>query len=432
MAKDYAEVDAKYGTNTVAGVTDAAAIGVGDIETVQQARAVSPDLVVNDVDRVLVKIRPQSNPLTAIALRAQSSTTKTQAFKYYEQDTLPIETSVKTAISAGTEVAELECRDNKIFSKYETLIFPDVKGYDELGKETPHAPLMAYVIEANGGKVKITAVNGTVDAGGSVKFPEVPADSKVIRAGRAHNETDIQTSPYAVYPRPKEQNTQKFKAQVEESTAMKIANKEVNFTMSDMEEDALFDMMRGMSVSFYVGSKRLIYDENKKEVYTTGGIWPQAGKDVIVGSATSDKITAEDFVNLFKEAFVGSNGSKRKTMFCGSEFMSDLSLLQLGNEVNVTPSTRFDLTFQTMSTNFGSFDVIYDESLDVIGKSKCAFVVDEDFLRRKDFAGVSESQNLDLRSSGQRDVDAKVLTRCTALYLQNPNAHMRVIPFSMK
>lgn len=66
------------------------------------------------------------------------------------------------------------------------------------------------------------------------------------------------------------------------------------------------------------------------------------------------------------------------------------------------------------------------------GKSKCAFVVDEDFLRRKDFAGVSESQNLDLRSSGQRDVDAKVLTRCTALYLQNPNAHMRVIPFSMK
>lgn len=432
MAKDYADVDAKHGTNTVAGVTDAAAIGVGDIETVQQARAVSPDLVVNDVDRVLVKIRPQSNPLTAIALRAQSSTTKTQAFKYYEQDTLPIETSVKTAISAGTEVAELECRDNKIFSKYETLIFPGVKGYDELGKETPHAPLMAYVIEANGGKVKITAVNGTVDSGGSVKFPAVPADSKVIRAGRAHNETDIQTSPYAVYPRPKEQYTQKFKAQVEESTAMKIANKEVNFTMSDMEEDALFDMMRGMSVSFYVGSKRLIYDENKKEVYTTGGLWPMAGKDVIVGSATSDKITVEDFVNLFKEAFVGSNGSKRKTMFCGSEFMSDLSLLQLGNEVNVTPSTRFDLTFQTMTTKFGSFDVIYDESLDVICKSKCAFVIDEDFLRRKDFEGVSESQNLDLRSSGQRDVDAKVLTRCMALYLQNPNAHMRVIPFSMK
>lgn len=427
---NYEGVDKIHGTNTVVGVTEAAAIGVGDIETVQQAHAVSPDLIVHDVDKVLVKIRPQSNPLTVIALRAAATTSKSQVFNYYEQDTLPVSTRLKVEIPDGSDQVELSTLDNKIFSKYETIIFPKMVGYDELGKETPNTPLMGYVIEATSGKVKVIPVNGKL-AGDTVQFPKVLAGHPIIRAGRAHNEIDIQTSPYAVYPRAHEQYIQKFKCQVEESTAMKIANKEVNFTMSDMEEDALFDMLRGMSISFYMGVKRRIFDDNRKEVYLTGGIWPMAGKDVVVGNNDDDHITKEDFVNLFKQAFIGSNGSKHKTMVCGSDFMNDLSLLELGNEVTVTPTTRFNLEFQSMKTNFGTFDVIYDESMDVIGKSKCAFVVDEDFLRRKDYAGVAESQNLDLKSSGVRDVDAKVITRGAALYLQNPNAHMRVMPWSV-
>lgn len=412
------------------GYTGGGGVAVDSIETVQQSNKVSPDLIKNDVDKVLVHIRPQNNPLAMVLMRARSSKSKTQAFEYWQQDCLPVETTLKTAIAADSEDAVLDTQNNKMFSQYETVFFPEVNGFDG-DKETPGNCLAAYVVKKDGNKLTVVPVNGKIEAtpNSVMKFPAVAANAKVIRGGRAHNELDVQTAPYAAYPTKLIQYIQKYKAQVEQSTANAIAEKNVNFTLSDIEQDALFDMTRGISINCYIGTKSKIFDTNKQEVYFSGGIWGMAGKEFLYGKKSEgNKFTKEDFIDMMKESFVGNNGSKRKTIFAGSEFMARLSLLDLGNDVQVSVKKRFNLEFNEMKTNFGTFEVIYDETMDVIGKSECAFIVDEDFLRRKDYEGIKPTQMLDLRGSGQRDVDAKVITRAMAPYLQNPNVHMRVIP----
>ncbi len=400
-------------------------IGVGELQTRQQTEAVSPDFIVNDVDRIITKVRPQSNPLVMIATRVASSKSSTQVFEYYELDTLPDSTSVKENTTEGKSV-KLKTEKNDIFSPKETLIFPEIKGYEEDGAtETPNVPLCAYVIKVDSEELTVKPINGK-GKGEEMKLPVLNAGTKVLRAGRAHNEVDVQTAPYALFPKKKDQYIQKFKCQVEETTAMHVANKEADFTLSDQEEEAIFDMTQGMSKSLLLGAKRKIFDEEKKEVFFTGGIWGQIGKDFVY----DNKLTKEDFINIFKMAFVGSNGSKRKTMFCGSDFLANLSLLELGNEVSVNTVNRFDLSFSSMKTNFGTLDVIYDENMDSIGMSKNAMIIDEDFVKRKDYVGITDTQKLSLRESGVRDTDGKVITRAFALYLQNPNTHIRITPKS--
>lgn len=406
---------------------DSGKIGVGEIQTVQNTNAESPDLIVNDVDKIITKVRPQSNPLVMVATRVPATTSTTQEFGFYEMDTLPDETTVKTQTTEG-KVVEIDTNNNDMFSPKETIFFEGVDGYDEDGvTKTPYSPLWGYVEEVTPNSIKVKPINGKGRAE-NMKLPVIPQGTRIIRGGRAHNELDIQTSPHALFPAKRTQYIQRFKCQVEESTASKIANKEVPFTLSDQEEEAIFDMTRGISKNIICGVKRRIFDASKREVYLTGGIWGMIGKDYLYGSTSSTAFTKEDFINISKEAFVGSNGSKRKTMFCGSEFLSRLSALDLGNNVEVTTKERFDLTFNVLKTNFGILEVIYDETMDSVGKSDCAMILDLDFIRRKDLAGVEAKRNLDFKSSGEKNADGRVITRAFALYLQNVKTHIRVIP----
>ena len=348
--------------------------GVDEIQTRQLTEENSPGLIVHPVDNLLTKIRPQSNPLVVIASRAKRKSSNSQTYKYYSIDTLPDKATLKVKIdgTGDKEIVEIDTSDNNIFSPKETIIFAGVKGYDKLGNVTQHTPLMAYIEQKTStGKVYARVVNGKKHStkDGVFVYPEILAGVTILRAGRAHNEKDIQTPPYAQFPSSRVQYIQKFRCQVEETTAQKIENKEVQFTLTDKEEEAVFDMARGMSKSLMFGPGQIIHDNEGQEVYLCEGIWPQAGKDFIYGTATSDRITKEDFVALCKAAFVDSNGSKRKTAFLGGSFVENLSLLDLGNDVQVSTNTRFDLEFKTLKTNFGIIDIIHDESMDACGFS---------------------------------------------------------------
>lgn len=407
--------------------------GVDEIQTRQLTEENSPGLIVNPVDNVLTKIRPQSNPLVVIASRARRKTSNSQVYGYYSIDTLPDKATLKVKIegTGDKEIVEIETSNNNIFSPKESIMFQGVKGYDERGNVTPNTPLMAYIEEKTStGKLFARIINGKKHSTKDDVFvyPEILAGVTILRAGRAHNEKDIQTPPYAQFPSKETQYIQKFRCQVEQTTAEKIINKEVDFTLSDQEEEAVFDMARGMSKSLMMGAKRIGRDNSGLEVYFCGGIWPQAGGDFVYGTTTSDKITKEDFVALCTAAFVGSNGSKRKTMLCGGSFVGNLSLLDLGNDVQVSTSTRLDLTFTSLKTNFGIIDVIYDENMDACGLSRHALIIDEDLVNRIDYLGVEDTRVINLKDPGIRDSDARVINRACALYLSNPNCHIRVSP----
>jgi hypothetical protein len=220
-----------------------------------------------------------------------------------------------------------------------------------------------------------------------------------------------------------------FKAQIEETTlaAIQSQNQEADWGFSDIEEEAIFDMKRGMNKNFMLGSKRKIYDTESKEVYLTGGIWWQAKGEFVYGDGTDNQITFDELVQMTQKAFTGNAGNKEKVFLVGSDLMTNLSLINYSQTQKPAATTvvKYGITFKEITTNFGTLWVIHDESMDESGMSKSGLIIDPTFLRKYAIKELS-TFDLDKRKSGESDADARTITEISGLVLQNQEAHIRV------
>lgn len=421
-----------------ADVVSPAGGGVVETATVQNTQWVrenSADLYLNDIEKKVVKIRPMGNPLEQIARYATKRTATSMIQEYYATDVLPIKTTVKTTYTeeatTGVSTIELDTNNNAIFSKYETIMFPSIKGWEEGGTVQSDEYLVAYVTGKASGtkKLELTVVNGKKIGATLNSFPTIASAKEIIRMGRAHNEFDMQTTPFAKAPTKFTQFLQIFKAQIEETTlaAIQSQNQEADWGFSDIEEEAIFDMKRGMNKNFMLGSKRKIVDSESKEVYLTGGIWWQAKGSFIYGDGTDNQITFDELVQLTQKAFTGNAGNKEKVFLVGSDLMTNLSLIDYSQTQKPAATTvvKYGITFKEITTNFGTLWVIHDESMDESGMSKSGLIIDPTFLRKYAIKELS-TFDLDKRKSGESDADARTITEISGLVLQNQDAHIRV------
>ena len=253
----------------------------------------------------------------------------------------------------------------------------------------------------------------------------------MLRCGRAHNEVDIQTPAYAQVPTKSTQFLQIFKCQIEETTLQKIANKEVEWNFNDLEEEAIFDMKRGMNKNFLLGAKALIYDDDERAVYMTGGIYWQAKKKFVYGNTSSTQITFDELVKLSEVSFTGNAGNKEKVFLVGSGLLTNLSLIKYEDTQKPSNTTfvKYGITFKEITTNFGTLWVVHDESFDEAGMYDKGLIIDIQFLRKYSIHEL-KALDLDLRKSGDRNVDARTIEEISGLVLQNPEAHIRVEKFA--
>ena len=213
--------------------------------------------------------------------------------------------------------------------------------------------------------------------------------------------------------------------QVEQSTMQKIANKEVEWTMNDQEEAAIYDMRLGMEKSFLFGVKGKIWDSTKKEnVMFTGGIWQQAGKEFVYDD---DGFTQESIIDLMRDAFTGNAGSKRKILIGGSELIGLLNKLDYQRVITSTDTvTKWGIDFTELRSKFGVLYVLLSEVFDECGMADAGMIIDPEYLQKYTHQPFS-AETLNLKASGVRNVDATVLTETSCLVLRYPKAHMRII-----
>ena len=166
-----------------------------------------------------------------------------------------------------------------------------------------------------------------------------------------------------------------------------------------------------------------------EDVFWTGGIWNQAGKDY----SFDGEVTATKMTNLMKTAFTGTNSGKRKLLIVGSTLLTDLENLYLqgasnGFVANVSVGDRkaaYGIEFTEYISKFGVLLVCHDQSLDDLGMEDSGFILDPDFLRKWTMGW--RVTNFDLRKSAQSDSDARGLMEICGLVLKNPKAHVRII-----
>ncbi len=388
--------------------------------TTAVAESETPDLLLSEIDRRIVKVRPMSTPLDQISRWGTTRQSGSMVAEYYAVDTKGTEAKTTKAIAASSNNrVKVETDNDSLFTATETLLLPEVTATDSQGAE--NGPLVLYVTGTEGGVMAMAANNWN---GASRSIPAIPAGSKVIRMGRAATELDVQTPQYSALPVKAFNYCQIFKAQVEQSTFMKIANKETGWTFSDQEEVAIVDMRMGMEKNFLFGARSRFTDPNKREdIFLTGGVWNQAGRE---WSYDGGKLELSDLVGMARMAFTKNAGSSRKVLIGGSgliERLHDLGATKVLGATEVV--AQWGLDFTQIHTKFGTLYVVMSETFDHCGHQDDGMVIDPEYLVK--FCHVPfHTEKLDLRSSGQRNTDAIVITEASCLVLRYPDAHLRI------
>ena len=406
-------------TNIVSGAAGGQHVAGAPLTT-SATRQASPDLLRNAIDERIVRIRPMSTPLDQISRCAGSRRCGAMTVEYYSVDTKKTESTVNGMVDTDMTVShgdlktfKVKVNDPGIFEVSETVLFP--------GKDVNGRPMVGYVFAADDtGALAVVALGDGKPADGVI-----PDGSKIVRMGRAATELDVQTPQFQALPKKASNHCQIFKMQVEQSTLQRLADKEAGWTLSDQEEAAVIDMRLGMEKNFLFGCRAKIFDPSKnEEVYLTGGIWNQTSETVEVNV---DTLSHADLITIASRAFTDNNGSKRKIIMGGTDFVAALCRQEV---VNVAPigSTlaKWGLEAREIVTNFGHLYVIHSEIFDQCGHSKDAMVIDPNYITKYTHIPF-HAEKLDLRRAGTRNTDAVVLTEASCLVLRYPKSHLRIV-----
>ena len=401
--------------------------------TTDLTREGSPDLLLNEIDQQIVKIRPMSTPIDQISRHAGSKHAGSMTVDYYSVDTKLTTCNLVGDITATTPqagdeapVLTIQTTNNDIFDPTDTILMQEVTGYESDGVTESDQDLMLYVINRDASGVTVMAVNGKTVNGVPNCFPNIVSGTHLIRMGRAASELDVQSPQFEALPKKSRNLCQIFKMQVEQSTLQRLSNKEVGWTMSDQEEAAVYDMRMGIEKSYLFGVARQIWDPNKKEhIYFTGGIWNQAGKSYYLESST--ELTEDELVKLMRQAFTGNTGSKRKILVGGSGLISRISKLDYTRIIHAGQHvSKWGIDFAELRSKFGCLYVLLSEVFDEVGLEDCGMVIDPEYIQKYTHIPFSTEQ-LNLKKSGVRNVDALVMTEASCLVLRYPKAHMRIL-----
>ncbi len=393
------------------------------------------DYYTNEIDQRITKIRPMATPLDNISRNAAAMRTKSMEVKYYSVGTRPIKTTLKNAVIAqtsGTTVSIVPA-DAKMFTDADTVRVVGVKGYKSDGTTADTKDLVLLVCgKDNSGNPTVCAVNGKSDGNGANSYlPDIAAGTTLIRMGKACAELDAQAPKFTTLPTAEVQYCQNFMTQVEQSKIEEIQSKEINWKFSDLEEDSIFDMKMGMENSYMFGVKgNVSHPVKEQKVWSTGGIWWQAGKDLIVGEYDDAKgeavITDDELVDITKDLFTGVGvGNKRKILFAGSKMLAAFSKIKSDKFRLKESVEKWNLKFKSFDTDFGEILVIHHELFDQNAMSDCGLVIDPDFLTKVTYLPWGRNV-LDLKKAGIRNSNAVVLQEISALYLRYAKAHARL------
>ena len=420
------------------GKTVSDAVGGATATTgMEQTGEEDPDFYSKEVDKRITKMRPMRTPIDQITRSATTiSKSGSMIVQYYSVSTRPIKTTVKAQVNAmtsGQASTTVQVDDSSIFSITDTIRVVGVKGFKPDGSTQDTKDLMLYVVGKNDetGYPIVIAINGKKNSDNSNSLvPQIAADTKIIRMGRAASEIDVETGQFYNLPTPEEQYCQKFMMQVEQSTFDKMWNKKVDWNFSDMEEDGIYDMRLGMENSFLFGIKAKGKDPKKSgaDVYFTGGIYWMAGKDMAVGTEAEGVVTITDdqMVDFLKDLFTGNDsGNGTKIGFAGSDMLAALAKMKSERFKVVKEFERWGLKFTSFDSNFGKLLVMHHELMDANEKSDEMFVIDPEYLRKKTFKTWNRKA-YDMEKLAKRDTRAVVMSEASCVYLVYPKAHARV------
>jgi hypothetical protein len=374
------------------------------------------DFYDDSVDSEIVKFRPDLSPLDTITRQMKAKKAETMRFNWYSVDLLPHTTTLAQGTIATAYT--MTVADHKCIHEGDTI-----KVVAEDGAE------YFYYVDKKANEVLTVTPPYDSEIIAKPAMDVIAAGATIYVCGNAAAEGDMTTSAYGIVPTKENNFCQIFKCQVSESTINKLSRKDINWGLSDVEEQAIYQWRNKIEMSALFGTKGFFMPEDKNaSVYTTNGLVKYIKKNLELGKAVDAQgnviLTNADLVDLTKEIFVGNSGSQQRVMFAGSGFVAALSKIEAiqkqqeaGNTVVV-----WGIEWKEIRTNFGTLLLQHHKGLDLYGYTDKAIVLDMQYVDKWTFKPL-ERVEIDTRKAGTYDGDTYVSTEICGFSLRYPDCH---------
>lgn len=323
----------------------------------------------------LFNFESEATPLLSLMLRAKHidvSSRIVDNYAFADVDISTVKTVAKVEGGSGTSfILPLSEMDKLYVSTYSTLRVRGVKGYtDDGSEETPRIDLQLYVVgKDEKGNPIVRCVNGfrrnPTDA--YCQTPTIPADTTLDILAVALPEKQDIVPPDSIKPIPVKVYLQKYGI-----------NNSMLKRPIDEYEHAVRKLKRATNRMLWIGRKGKISvdkDTGMQEVNFTEGIRWAIKREI----TNPFKWTCEDFISWLKDLFAGGDKPIEPICLCGSNFLGNIQCLDFSKYPGIKimfVTNGLGWKVARIRTLFGDLEVKYDPSLDKIGYSNSAAILD--------------------------------------------------------
>lgn len=370
-------------------------------------------------DSEIVKFYPFKTPILSIVRRmAKTVNIKNWSVSHQRVGGETLDGQVTQKIVAGDTVEINSTNFSgsiRPFYKGTTVIVSGVPGYKEGSKTKTEGTLMLYVIEANGKKAVMQAVNGIPKNEGDTRenldnmtCPEIPVGTTLLAASSAASESQLTITPENFQPREKSVYVQKKLLNIVFTEDYEKVKKKQPITVADLKTDAIIKYNLRAERTYLMGIKSRFKAETGdgqiEDVYTSEGIINQLTNTYAIG----DEYTLSDLIAISKLQFTEFSENDRCFAFCGKNAIERLENIKLegSHQNDFINHNEFDLSFKRFKDTFGSLDFIWAQTLDLMGMSDFMVIFDPKASRRYVKIGKREQTN-DMSKGGGEVRDAK-------------------------
>lgn len=376
-------------------------------------------LLEKEWDSEIVKFYPFKTPILSI-VRQMAKTVNIKNWSVSHQrvggETLDGQVTQKIVAGDTVEINSTNFSGSiRPFYKGTTVIVSGVPGYKEGSKTKTEGTLMLYVIESNGKKAVMQAVNGMPKNEGDTRenldnmtCPEIPVGTTLLAASSAASESQLTITPENFQPREKSVYVQKKLLNIVFTDDYEKVKKEQPITVADLKTDAIIKYNLRAERTYLMGIKSRFKAETGdgqiEDVYTSEGIINQLTNTYAIG----DEYTLSDLIAISKLQFTEFSENNRCFAFCGKNAIERLENVKLegSHQNDFINHNEFDLSFKRFKDTFGSIDFIWAQTLDLMGLSDFMVIFDPKASRRYVKIGKREQTN-DMSKGGGEVRDAK-------------------------
>lgn len=318
----------------------------------------------------------------------RSGSTDLEAIYTGSDVTITAGQNTSTTFINSTKVLSLDVADfdnPDCLTEFSTVAINNVEGFrkDDEGNEVSDGELVLFVLDHKDGsdKVKFRVLNGPINTTGSPTSITIPANARFYVMATACSESQMHVASETYLPEKFDVFLQKKIVTCVITDEFDEQNKKISLKTRNVLANAEYNFKRKCARSHWNGTKARVdvyvpETGNREAVYFENGVLRQIPMLYTHGA----ELTDDDLLAMTTLMFTNNSMSDDATVFCGKKAMQ--RFIKLVNsadkykDVGKVEVNDYGIKVRNYKDNFGSFEFIWDPTLDDLGYEEYMIVLD--------------------------------------------------------